>query len=390
MDVNKIIEYIMTTPYNTNWAVLSSMLDDGDWEEFRKYVMNTSGNMNRRVLESIIGIETGPSEQLEVIFEGTVTSGTITQLVGFNALNEDEYKITYDGVVYYVEKTVEKTGVITKNNYGFGTSDSPEPFYLSQILQSPCQIYTSTDGEHTLKIEGINSTYYDADVKFVTTSVTLGKSCPIDDDILKVTFNEDVFYLSKTVLPENYGIQYGNLDEYPISIMIGGPNNECGLLVKNAGTYYIKLEKDDRASETTPDEEEPTGEPTLQMLGQIDLLMGTEDSSSLPTKKYTISVPAEHVINEELTGAFWYNGQANARVQHHAYSLNDIIFGGLDISKNLESNVLTIRFYYYTNDISIETALLKWYSVIENGQEVGKTWKVFVNGEEPREVAVGE
>ena len=136
--------------------------------------------------------------------------------------------------------------------------------------------------------------------------------------------------------------------------------------------------------------EGPTEEPTLQMLGQIDLLMGTEDSSNLPTKEYTVSVPAEHVINEELTGAFWYNGQANARVQHHAYSLNDIIFGGLDISKNLESNVLTIRFYYYTNDISIETAILKWYSVIENGQEVGKTWKVFVNGEEPRETAVGE
>lgn len=51
MDVNKIIEYIMTTPYNTNWAVLSSMLDDGDWSKLKEYVEKTPKNVNRNVLK---------------------------------------------------------------------------------------------------------------------------------------------------------------------------------------------------------------------------------------------------------------------------------------------------------------------------------------------------
>lgn len=48
----KIIDYIMSTPTNTNWNVLSSMLGDGDWTKLKAYVETTPHNMNRMVLES--------------------------------------------------------------------------------------------------------------------------------------------------------------------------------------------------------------------------------------------------------------------------------------------------------------------------------------------------
>lgn len=51
MDTNKIISYIMTTPYNTNWSVLSTMLDEGDWSKLKQYIKTTPKNMNRNVLK---------------------------------------------------------------------------------------------------------------------------------------------------------------------------------------------------------------------------------------------------------------------------------------------------------------------------------------------------
>lgn len=55
MDKNSIITYIMTTPHNTNWSVLSTMLGAGDWSKLKAYVETTPHNMNRRVLEALVG-----------------------------------------------------------------------------------------------------------------------------------------------------------------------------------------------------------------------------------------------------------------------------------------------------------------------------------------------
>lgn len=52
MEKQQIIDYIMSTPTNTNWSVLSSMLGDGDWTRLKAYVETTPHNMNRMVLES--------------------------------------------------------------------------------------------------------------------------------------------------------------------------------------------------------------------------------------------------------------------------------------------------------------------------------------------------
>ena len=54
MDKNKIINYIMTTPRNVNWNVLSTMLGEGNWNKLKSYVETTPYNMNRMVLETFL------------------------------------------------------------------------------------------------------------------------------------------------------------------------------------------------------------------------------------------------------------------------------------------------------------------------------------------------
>lgn len=58
MDKSQIIDHIMSTPYNINWNVLSTMLGDGDWSKLKAYVEQTSHNMNRKVLE--VFLDSGP------------------------------------------------------------------------------------------------------------------------------------------------------------------------------------------------------------------------------------------------------------------------------------------------------------------------------------------
>ena len=52
MTKEEILDYLMHTPYNSNSAVLKSMLGEGNWSRLLKYVRETPYNMNRRVLES--------------------------------------------------------------------------------------------------------------------------------------------------------------------------------------------------------------------------------------------------------------------------------------------------------------------------------------------------
>lgn len=51
----QIIDYIMSTPHNTNWTVLSSMLGEGNWDKLKKYVETTPYNMNKKILEALLG-----------------------------------------------------------------------------------------------------------------------------------------------------------------------------------------------------------------------------------------------------------------------------------------------------------------------------------------------
>lgn len=58
-DINQIINYIMATPSNTNWNVLSALLDNGDWSVLKAYVETTPKNMNRKILEALLGTNSG-------------------------------------------------------------------------------------------------------------------------------------------------------------------------------------------------------------------------------------------------------------------------------------------------------------------------------------------
>ena len=50
-----IIAYLMKSPQNSNWNVLSSLLGDGDWSRLKAYVETTPKNMNRQVLKALLG-----------------------------------------------------------------------------------------------------------------------------------------------------------------------------------------------------------------------------------------------------------------------------------------------------------------------------------------------
>lgn len=54
VDINQIINYIMSTPLNTNWSVLSSLLGDGNWSKLKTYIEMTPKNMNKQVLRTLL------------------------------------------------------------------------------------------------------------------------------------------------------------------------------------------------------------------------------------------------------------------------------------------------------------------------------------------------
>ena len=61
-----ILDYIMNTPYNTNWAVLKSLV--GDSKELYKYITETPYNMNRAVLSGILDkIDEGGGEDEDIL-----------------------------------------------------------------------------------------------------------------------------------------------------------------------------------------------------------------------------------------------------------------------------------------------------------------------------------
>lgn len=75
MEKQQIINHIMSSPSNTNWNVLSSMLGDGDWSKLKKYVEITPHNMNRMVLESLLSSESGNSNVVGNAVVGTAVVG---------------------------------------------------------------------------------------------------------------------------------------------------------------------------------------------------------------------------------------------------------------------------------------------------------------------------
>ena len=63
-----VLDYIMNTPHNTNWAVLKTIVSDN--EELYKYITETPYNMNRAVVSGILDrIDEGGEDEDEDILE---------------------------------------------------------------------------------------------------------------------------------------------------------------------------------------------------------------------------------------------------------------------------------------------------------------------------------
>ena len=81
MNKQDILDYIMNTPYNTNWAVVKSIV--GDNKALYDYITTTPYNMNRAVLNGILDkIDGGEDEPAGSSKVGEAVVGTA--IVGGN------------------------------------------------------------------------------------------------------------------------------------------------------------------------------------------------------------------------------------------------------------------------------------------------------------------
>ena len=78
MTKTDIINYLMTTPHNTNKNMLNSILAGLDNKnEIIAYALNTPHNMNRKVLESLISADGGGAGDSAVVGTAVVGSAKV-------------------------------------------------------------------------------------------------------------------------------------------------------------------------------------------------------------------------------------------------------------------------------------------------------------------------
>lgn len=168
MNKQEVIDYLMYTPYNTNLAVLKSMLGDGNWDELLDYVKRTSYRINRRVLEGILG-----ADDYIVLVDGTYTFEEDGDY-GLYAVPLDKYYeptnviVTVDGITVTLPRA-EMTG----NWYGygeFGENDIPMfTTYLAAVVLVNysegvvVNVAVPIAGEHTVKVMVSNDSEIDDD-----------------------------------------------------------------------------------------------------------------------------------------------------------------------------------------------------------------------------------
>ena len=177
MSKEKVIEYVMNSPYNTNKAVLKRLLDDISEEEW-----------------TTLFEEEATTAHAENLSEGIYIGG----LNYSNFINADTIKITFDGIEYecnateYASQFMYGATVNEEENIDF----SEYPFVLDSISDEGNIIITSTPGVHTIKVEtpkeseGSSSDWSTAVVTFLNTSMTgeyTVECCTILDNNLKIS-----------------------------------------------------------------------------------------------------------------------------------------------------------------------------------------------------------
>lgn len=156
MSKEKVIEYVMNSPYNTNRAVLEGLLDNISKEEWNTLF----------------------EEEVTTAHEEYLPEGMCMGELSYNKfINVNTIKITFDGIEYECNATEYESVFL----YG-ATVDEEEnvdfskyPFVLSSYSQGSNGITTSVSGVHTIKVEipkdneDSSSDWSTAEVTFINT-----------------------------------------------------------------------------------------------------------------------------------------------------------------------------------------------------------------------------
>lgn len=143
-----VLDYIMNTPYNTNWAVLKTIV--GDNEELYKYITETPYNTNRAVVSGILDrIDTNNGI---VIFDDTVDFIYIEQANLYNAEIQTSFTyFDYSELPPFIILIIDNKKI--KLPYYEGTPENPSSFYGEindngfPILNTyPIAVKIATDG----------------------------------------------------------------------------------------------------------------------------------------------------------------------------------------------------------------------------------------------------
>lgn len=194
MSKEKVIEYIMNSPYNTNRQVLEGLLDSIGGEEYAI------------LLEETVTTTQAEGESAAFEAEGGLAFAEL--------INANNIKVTFDEVVY--ECAVHEVQSLDGSVYlygGLGDGDEIDfskcPFILQSMIYSDEQAHnlllTETSGTHSIKIEvpkddgASQNDWSTAEVTFINTGEGFYKIiCPnttsngLEDENLTVKSHEQI------------------------------------------------------------------------------------------------------------------------------------------------------------------------------------------------------
>ena len=165
MDKEKILDYIMETPGNTNWNVLSTMVEEGDWTELKAYVEQTSYNMNRQVLNNFFSAGESDDDGIVLLngtYEFTKHSKADYALYLTNlerSYSPESVTVTIDGKTVVLPKTISQSGTIGYGEYDANSLPSFVTYPVAVLINSSrlqLVVTVPTAGEHTVKVTAPN------------------------------------------------------------------------------------------------------------------------------------------------------------------------------------------------------------------------------------------
>lgn len=162
MDKNKIIEYLMETSTNTNWAVLKGILGEGEWDILEKYIKKTPRNMNKKILETLLENTSDKDDTNLIIdgtyifsYEGSQRPSCVTRIDNIPYFSNESIFISIDGATAVeIPRTAQTIYGIT-----WGESDSGGYLYTTypanvfyNTSNNSLSVHIANAGEHSIII----------------------------------------------------------------------------------------------------------------------------------------------------------------------------------------------------------------------------------------------